>query len=354
MKYDVFISYSRKDINEVYSIIHEIKKEIPDLKIWFDLTGIDSGDKDFEDTIIKAIDNTSYVLFALSDNSLNSKCAKEEIKYALNTEKRVIPLMLKGAKLKGFALYKVGPSDCIDFTDVFLREKLLSNLSKWTGKERVAVAEPVCPCGSGLLFKDCHGRNSVEKILKDSYKNVLLDENPLIILSGITDRSKAEDTSKTWRVGDYYHVNGIKGVVFWVDKTGRHGKIVSLDQTSVPWYVGQDSKSEELLKCESEDDGYENMNKVMKVSSLEKYPAFQFCASHGKGWYLPSFNELRQIFQNPVVWTLKEYSKSHPANHKKYWSSSEASITEAYTHYRTSRVLMPKTSPALVRAVYRF
>ena len=166
MKYDVFISYSRKDFDEVSVLIETIRAEIPDLSIWFDITGIESGDE-FEEKIISAIDNSSYVLFALSENSIGSKWTKDEVMYARNTDKKVIPVLLKGAQMKGWFLFKFGRVDCIDSTNDLQMEKLLQNLSDWTGKKRTSEtaaepigqsqSEPLCPCGSGRLFKDCHG-----------------------------------------------------------------------------------------------------------------------------------------------------------------------------------------------------
>ena len=166
MKYDVFISYSRKDFDEVSVLIETIRAEIPDLSIWFDITGIESGDE-FEEKIISAIDNSSYVLFALSENSIGSKWTKDEVMYARNTDKKVIPVLLKGAQMKGWFLFKFGRVDCIDSTNDLQMEKLLQNLSDWTGKNRTSEtdaepigqsqSEPLCPCGSGRLFKDCHG-----------------------------------------------------------------------------------------------------------------------------------------------------------------------------------------------------
>ena len=166
MKYDVFISYSRKDFDEVSVLIETIRAEIPDLSIWFDITGIESGDE-FEEKIISAIDNSSYVLFALSENSIGSKWTKDEVMYARNTDKKVISVLLKGAQMKGWFLFKFGRVDCIESTNDLQMEKLLQNLSDWTGKKRTSEtaaepigqsqSEPLCPCGSGRLFKDCHG-----------------------------------------------------------------------------------------------------------------------------------------------------------------------------------------------------
>ena len=110
MKYDIFISYSRKDFEEVNQFVGMLKERIPSLTCWFDITGIESGDE-FEDKIITAIDNSAYVLFALSDHSIQSQWTKDEVMYAKNSNKKVIPLLLKGAELKGWFLFKFGRID---------------------------------------------------------------------------------------------------------------------------------------------------------------------------------------------------------------------------------------------------
>ena len=117
MEYDIFISYSRKDFNEVKALYEMLKSRISNINIWFDLTGIESGDEEFDEKIIAAIDNSKMLLFALSDNSMQSKWAKDEVMYAKNTNKRIIPVLMKGACLKGWFLFKFGRIDCIDLQD---------------------------------------------------------------------------------------------------------------------------------------------------------------------------------------------------------------------------------------------
>ena len=175
MKYDLFISYSRKDFDEVSALLETIRKEVPGLSVWFDINGIESGD-DFEDKIISAIDDSSYLMFALSDNSLESEWTKAEVMYAKNTGKKVIPVLLKGAKLKKWFLFKFGTIDCIDSTSSIQMEKLCQNLSDWTGKKPliapsgdVALSGILCPCGSGKPFMKCHGK----KALKSEFDRLL-------------------------------------------------------------------------------------------------------------------------------------------------------------------------------------
>lgn len=299
MKYDLFISYSRKDFNEVSSILETIKTAIPNLSYWFDIDGIESGDE-FEDKIISAIDNSSSVLFALSENSIQSQWTKDEVMYAKNTDKKVIPVLLKGAQMKGWFLFKFGRIDCIDSTNTLQMEKLLQNLSDWTGKDRVdfsaesvagRTSEQLCPCGSGKLFKDCHGRSAVA------------EESP----APVTPKPVAPIVSKpvehVWKVGDYYNVDGRKGVVFWVDETGKHGKIVSLDQANMQWCTQDEYKKQLPGISEDVRDGMKNLQSIMKISDWRnKYPAFAWCAEHGDGWYLPAIEELKLLLLNDDVY----------------------------------------------------
>lgn len=182
MKYDVFISYSRKDFYEVSSLIETIRTEIPDLSAWFDVTGIESGDE-FEDKIISAIDNSSYVLFALSENSLASQWTKDEVMYARNTDKKVIPILLKGAQLKGWFLFKFGRIDCIDSTDNTQMKKLMRDLSRWRGLSLRNIHEE-----SGRLNDSKESKGAVVNATGTGYSNGILRvkgiEYPMVYVAG--------------------------------------------------------------------------------------------------------------------------------------------------------------------------
>ena len=282
MKFDIFISYSRKDFDEVSSILEFLKTSIPGLTYWFDIDGIESGDE-FEDKIISAIDNSSYVLFALSENSIQSQWTKDEVMYAKNTDKKVIPILLKGAQMKGWFLFKFGRIDCIDSTNSLQMEKLIQNLSSWLGKTGVSEAAvipeqptlpprssqpenadaPLCPCGSGRLFKECHG-GSVSPV-------------PV----------------KNLRVGDFYDDGEKQGVVFWVDDSGRYAKIISLDQAKLQWCTYDEEDKKVVTGAVDEYDGMQNQKLIANIEGWQtKYPGFAWCARHGAGWYLPAAEEL--------------------------------------------------------------
>lgn len=141
-KYDLFVSYSRTDIKEVLQLVNLLKSRIPGLACWFDITGIESA-SEFEEKIISAINNSEYVLFAVSDNSLKSDWSKDEVTYAKNIGKKVIPVLLKGTSMQeGWFLFKFGRVDCIDSTDDMQVEKLISDLSRWVDKPAESEVEP--------------------------------------------------------------------------------------------------------------------------------------------------------------------------------------------------------------------
>ncbi len=133
-KYDIFISYSRKDLDEVNKLIEVLCLNIPDLTYWYDIKGIGTGDE-FQEKIINAINCSSYVLFALSNNSIKSKWTKKEIMYAKNRGKKIVPVLLEGATLNDWFLFEFGIIDCIDSTSPAQLNKLSQDLSTWTKKE---------------------------------------------------------------------------------------------------------------------------------------------------------------------------------------------------------------------------
>ena len=57
--YDLFISYSRKDIDVVNPIKEEL--EANGFSCWIDLEGIESGEENFKAKIIPAINGANWV-----------------------------------------------------------------------------------------------------------------------------------------------------------------------------------------------------------------------------------------------------------------------------------------------------
>ena len=145
-KYDVFISYSRRDLEVVREFVEGLLAQMPDLDCFFDITGIGPTDI-FDDKIIDAIDNSSYVLYFLSPNSMKSKWTKEEVMYAKNCKKKVIPILLSGAQLDGWFLFHFGRINYTEISNAEQVKKLINSLSTWTNKKIVEQEPPVVDGG---------------------------------------------------------------------------------------------------------------------------------------------------------------------------------------------------------------
>ena len=231
-KYDIFISYSRKDFDEVNAIVEMLKSRIPTLNCWFDITGIESGDE-FEDKIITAIDNSSYVLFALSDNSIQSQWAKDEVMYAKNTDTKVIPLVLKGAKLKGWFLFKFGRIDCIDTANSLQIEKLIKNLEDWTGKASVKCSDS----SSSVRSSKASGSSAKGEIKKDNVRASSSNIQTIYSSDGKVEYVGEVKNNKRHGHGTYHYASGNKYEGQW-ENNKRHGQ-GTFYWTNGEKYVGQ-------------------------------------------------------------------------------------------------------------------
>lgn len=94
MKYDVFISYSRKDSEIVKKFADELDKA--GYKYWMDIDGIESGDE-FKRKIASAIRKSKVFLFFSSATSNESGWTVKEVNYAIKKKIHIIPIKLDSA-----------------------------------------------------------------------------------------------------------------------------------------------------------------------------------------------------------------------------------------------------------------
>ena len=125
----VFVSYSRADKDKVLPLVKNLEKSLG-IKFWIDLDGIESAAQ-FEEVIIRAIDQAEVVLFMLSDNSQHSQWTKDEVSYAKNIGKRVVPIILYGGGLEGWFLFKFGRINYIDASEENQLQRLVKDLRMW-------------------------------------------------------------------------------------------------------------------------------------------------------------------------------------------------------------------------------
>ena len=150
------------------------------------------------------------------------------------------------------------------------------------------------------------------------------------------ERLAREAANKSYKVGDYYNNGTKEGVVFYVDATGRHGKIVSMTQSSEKLYwSSKKSEQKRLIGASSKTDGAANMQAVQQRPNWRAdYPAFAWCANLGSGWYLPAIEELELFTKNDSVHDAVNRTLAAKGgtrlylgdSGKWYWSSTESSV----------------------------
>ena len=101
------------------------------------------------------------------------------------------------------------------------------------------------------------------------------------------------------RKGDILTVNGVKGIVFYVDDSGCHGTMMSVKafRGTKNLFCSKISLLNGTLMA-SATDGKSNTEKlfayaVSKNIALTEFPVFNWCKSLGYGWYIPSIEQLK-------------------------------------------------------------
>lgn len=121
MKFDVFISYSRKDYkdysgNEVPgNYVSRIKEALgrAGLTYWIDEEGIYSGDE-FPEVILSNIEDSGCMVFVSTEASNESKWTSKEIHLALQEGKRIIPLICDDTRFNKSVRLLLADIDYID------------------------------------------------------------------------------------------------------------------------------------------------------------------------------------------------------------------------------------------------
>lgn len=129
----VFISYKRKNKDQVFPIVDYIERELG-IKCWVDLDGIESSAQ-FASVICKAIDSADVILFMHSSVHLNidfeTDWTIKELNYAQAKKKRVVLVKLDSSPLDNIFLMDYGTKNNIDSRDSVQLQKLISDLRNW-------------------------------------------------------------------------------------------------------------------------------------------------------------------------------------------------------------------------------
>lgn len=172
-RYDIFISYSRKDAKIVDSVVSNLEKQ--GFRIWLDKDGVESGDA-FKSVIVKAIEDSACVLFFSSINSNLSKWTAKEIGVAVYENKYIIPIRLDKSKYNPEIKFDLINLDYIDFTDNAIRSEMIAKLIKALSIKCGKTVE------SGVVEANTYParQNVFSKSYWSAYLDNLKKRNPLV------------------------------------------------------------------------------------------------------------------------------------------------------------------------------
>ena len=170
---------------------------------------------------------------------------------------------------------------------------------------------------------------AVLEILEDvQIVDVVVSEDT-VIAQPVEDIEKTviqNDINPQYRVGNYYNVNGKEGIIFEVTPDGRHGKIISLDETDLQWCTGEQFAKSIKTEASNDMDGRYNSNIIIKRQDHLNYPAIVWCRRKGLDWYLPSAQELTAIYKQIEILNKMGVNLQN----KWYWASQEDGANRAY------------------------
>lgn len=304
MQYDVFISYSRKDIAAAETLCRALDEA--GVKYWIDRNM--HGSVNFLSEITRYIRNAKAVLFIASDNSAKSEWTQKEILYALKHKKTIIPYRL--------GKFHFEENEELDFVFTNVQwidslEAVVDTLQKLGLTHQKRVVPPTPPTPPQPTEPRRH---------KWLWALALM---PLLLI-GLWFGFRG----MTYQVGDYYDDGVKQGVVFEVDGLGFHGKIVSLDEAELQWCSEEEFDRDVETEATDKNNGRNNQSCIQQIADWRtKYPAFAWCADQGEGWYLPAVEELRTIHlvEEKLNKTLTKMG-GNTTQFDWYWSSSELNI----------------------------
>lgn len=316
---DVFISYSRRDTAVADRICAAFDRA--GIAYFIDRQGIGGG-QEFPDVLAQAIVDCKIVLFLAGRNSYASKFTNGEITFAFNKRKSILPF-------------------CIDDCEMPLGLQLMC---------------------SGINWRDIR-EHSIEGVLVSDILH-MLGRAPQPAAAPVAAPARL----RTYAVGDYYNENGREGIVFEVDATGRHGKIMALRDLpeKLAWCTRAEYDGKRVGDGATDrTDGMKNLQAIRRIPRWqEKYPAFAGCVALGEGWYLPALEELKKIYGERKRLSEKaeqfgglRLKDEADGGYEECWSSSEGGSPNLawYVHFVSDYLgVYGKYVPLRVRPVAAF
>ncbi|CAG0953023.1 hypothetical protein ANAEL_00174 [Anaerolineales bacterium] len=105
----IFISYSRVDTEFVTRLITDLTRQ--GLNIWMDQRNIGAGQR-WDSVIQDALEACDLFMIVLSPHSVESENVLDELSFAINSNKRIIPILLRNCEIP----YRIARIQFVNFT----------------------------------------------------------------------------------------------------------------------------------------------------------------------------------------------------------------------------------------------
>jgi hypothetical protein len=164
-----------------------------------------------------------------------------------------------------------------------------------------------------------------------------IEADGLYIWNGLKWKALQSETTEALKLGDFYQ----GGIICFVDETGEHGFICSLEDLSTS---SQYSNVSTLIGTSAQSDwnGYQNSNAIINqpghtgsgAQICENYTNNDYGTGIYNDWYLPSIDQLSIIYNNKFIINKAIESDGDPStgilNKVIYLSSSERNASDCW------------------------
>lgn len=345
IKYDIFISYSRKDsavVDKICSALDKYK-----LSYFRDTEGIAVG-HNFPEILADAICQSRIMLYVASENSYKSRFTAKEIAFAYAKEMMVIPyvidnssmpprisFMFSDVNIKYMKDTPIDPDFIDDLCDLLgknredlstERGRLMEFISNRTNQLIVVICMMAIALGFMLFDRfqpeqkePDKDTDTKESAITAATSEELTPEEEAALFSNLTI-PKTTPKRQALQIGSEYN----DGIIFDISPDGKVVSVINYKQFEGKWMTCSTLASDHT-------DGRNNMEMLMQGSHVT-FPIFaEVKNNYGEEWYIPSVNELEKIYLIKDV-----LNRAISDNHKgdlidgTYWSSTETGQRSAH------------------------
>jgi len=173
---DIFLCHSKKDIEFVRQIAHDLEEL--GIDVWFDELELGVGDS-LHDSIAEALERSAHIGVVISPHSVKSRWVRKELNQALCREVRsgktvIVPLRVRGAPIPTFLEDKF----YLNFTGRYfssltLLAGFLQNLKPRMINEELLKVRPKTTDDVRTVLRNANRRNRLNYIVQREYERIV-------------------------------------------------------------------------------------------------------------------------------------------------------------------------------------